>query len=371
MEIEDSATLRALLDGGHSLHGARLQGIDLTECAPALLARSDLRGLVVLGGRASVDVVQHLVRAGAVVFPAVHDAPVDVYRSRLYTPEELYTGLADGYDRTPDALAYAWSQDGTLVGDPYVAVLRSLHDDSMEDALDELLEGRRVVGVMGGHGVGRGSADYADAARLGHDLAGLGLVVATGGGPGAMEAANLGAASPGREALETALAQLATVPGFVPSVSDWAGVALAARAGWPVAAAPTSIGIPTWFYGHEPPNVFAQAIAKFFSNALREDLLLARCTAGVVVLPGAAGTVQEVFQLATRLYYAAPGDTVPLVLVGRRCWTEELPVWPLLQALGVGREMGGRLHLVDDVADVADLLRETPRVVASTTRERS
>lgn len=359
MEIEDLPTLTALLDDGHSLHGVRVQGVDLDACAERLLARSDLHGLVVLGGAMAPPLVRHLVGAGAVVFPTVHDSPVDVYRSRLYSPEELYAGIERGYDETPDALAYAWSQDASLVGDPYVAVLRSLHDDSMEDALDDLLADRRVVGIMGGHGVDRGTARYAEAAHLGRALAAYGLVVATGGGPGAMEAANLGAACPDDATLEAALRRLATVPSFRPEVSPWARVALEVRDGFGAPDAVTSIGIPTWFYGHEPPNAFAQAIAKFFSNALREDLLLARCTAGVVVLPGAAGTVQEVFQLTTRLYYAAEGETVPLVLVGREHWTQTLPVWPLLQALGHGREMGDRIHLVDDIADVPELLRES------------
>ena len=49
---------------------------------------------------------------------------------------------------------------------------------------------------MGGHAAQRGDAEYADAARLGHAL-GAHHVVATGGGPGAMEAANLGVL-PGR-----------------------------------------------------------------------------------------------------------------------------------------------------------------------------
>ena len=44
---------------------------------------------------------------------------------------------------------------------------------------------------MGGHALVRGEPAYADAARLGA-LLGRTHVVATGGGPGAMEAANLG-----------------------------------------------------------------------------------------------------------------------------------------------------------------------------------
>jgi predicted Rossmann-fold nucleotide-binding protein len=118
-----------------------------------------------------------------------------------------------------------------------------------------------------------------------------------------------------------------------------------------------SLGVPTWFYGHEPPNVFAEGIAKYFSNAVREDGLLARSNAGVLVMPGAAGTVQEIFQLATRLYYAGPDVTPPpLVLIGVDHWVDTLPVWPLLRALGQGRGMADRLHLVDDAQEAAAIV---------------
>jgi hypothetical protein len=162
--------------------------------------------------------------------------------------------------------------------------------------------------------------------------------------------------------LADALGRLAAVPSFRPDVAPWAQVALAVRdeivrAGR--ARAVTSVGIPTWFYGHEPPGVFCDGIAKYFSNAIREDGLLARCTAGLVVLEGAAGTVQEVFQAATRLYYAAPGHEPlpPMVLVGERHWRERVPVWAGLQALARGRPMEAALHLVDDIAEVPTLLR--------------
>jgi hypothetical protein len=64
--------------------------------------------------------------------------------------------------------------------------------------------------------------------------------------------------------------------------------------------------------------------------------------------------VQEVFQMATRLYYEVDGPPRPLVLVGREHWTTTLPVWPLLQALGRGRSMAGGLHLVDTVPEAVD-----------------
>nr|WP_238449112.1 hypothetical protein [Micromonospora sp. 4G55] len=46
---------------------------------------------------------------------------------------------------------------------------------------------------MGGHAVPRGSVPYRMAAVLGWELARADRLVVTGGGPGVMEAANLGA----------------------------------------------------------------------------------------------------------------------------------------------------------------------------------
>ena len=46
----------------------------------------------------------------------------------------------------------------------------------------------------------------------------------------------------------------------------------------------------------EPISLFASHIAKYFSNSIREDGLLAVATAGIVFAPGGAGTMQEIFQ---------------------------------------------------------------------------
>ena len=114
--------------------------------------------------------------------------------------------------------------------------------------------------------------------------------------------------------------------------------------------------MPTWHYGHEPPNPFATHIAKYFANAPREAVLLEACSAGIVFLPGAGGTVQEIFQDACENYYADESSMAPMVLVGRHHWTEELPAWPLLRALARGRAMEDHIHLVDTVEEaVAEL----------------
>ena len=172
--------------------------------------------------------------------------PVDAYRSALYTADELYGGLEDGYRATLDGRAYAWSQMPGVR--PDAAVAQALHDAAVEEALDDLVAGRRVVGVMGGHAAERGTPAYREAAELGRALARDGALVATGGGPGAMEAVNLGAAMAGHAdaALDEAIAALAAVPSFRPSVDRWAAVAMAVRARWP---GDGGLGIPTWAYG--------------------------------------------------------------------------------------------------------------------------
>jgi len=361
-EIESLPELHAALESGGSLAGLRLQDLDLTGHEQALLARTDLAGVVVLGGRLSPGLDAHLRTHGALVFPTDPHAPVNPYRATLYHPRDLYAGLAEhGYDATPDARAHRWSRRGADRHDAFATLLRAIHDDSVSDALDEVVHALPTVGVMGGHALARGTARYAGAALLGQRLAAAGLAVVTGGGPGAMEAANLGAFAPDETTVSDAVQRLAAVPSFVPDVGAWAQLALQVRDELvpvgSVRARVTSIGIPTWFYGHEPPNVFCDGIAKYFSNALREDGLLARSTAGLVVLEGAAGTVQEIFQAATPLYYSRAGATLPVVvLVGARHWTRVVPVWPALTALASGRAMAEHLHLVDSVEEAAEVV---------------
>lgn len=282
-----------------------------------------------------------------------HLPGLDVHRTTLYSPAELYDRAA--YADSFDARAFTWAR--TTCG-PAEALAEVLHDQAVDTALAAWVRGRSLVGVMGGHAADRGTAGYVDAARLGA-LLGRAHVVATGGGPGAMEAANLGGrfattSIDAPEALEEALGRVAVVPSFRPSIDAWVA---AARHAAELAPEPrASLGVPTWHYGHEPPNVFATSVAKYFRNALREAILLQVCDAGIVFLPGAGGTVQEIFQDACENYYATEASVAPMVLVGRDYWTTHFPAWPLLRALARGRAMEAHVHLVDTVEEAAALI---------------
>ena len=362
LEVESLESFdRLVADGARSMHGWHLQSLDLRGRREPLKSL-DPQGAIFLGCSFDDGVEESLRGRGALIFPKLEKVPFDPYRGRLYTPQELYAGVEEArYEDTLDARVYQWSirpgqrhrLDATLAA--------ALHDHSIGDALEELTRselclGRTMVGVMGGHAASRASAGFTEAALLGRLLARNGRVVATGGGPGTMEAANLGAylSAADETDFQQALADLAVVPGFRPSVSAWARTAAAVVERHPDGT--PSLGIPTWFYGHEPPNFFATHIAKYFANAIREAVLLELCNGGIIFLPGSGGTVQEIFQDACENYYGAPETITPMVLVGQEHWLRRFPAWPLLQSLAAGRRMENRIFLVDNVEEALAVL---------------
>lgn len=186
------------------------------------------------------------------------------------------------------------------------------------DALGDYLEGKTPIGIMGGHKLSRTSQEYRKVVYLARTLARLGFVVVTGGGPGAMEAANLGAYMMEHtdEDVEEALKILSV--GNDRFQFEYLNVEAAdnvlKRFGMPTHM--PSLGVPTYKYGHEPSNRFATWQAKFFSNALREADLLDICSGGIIYTRGSAGTRQEIFQAACTDFYADDKMCFPMV----RCW---------------------------------------------------
>ena len=253
------------------------------------------------------------------MLPVLDDVPVDPYRSRLYTADELYD--TPSYERSYDARAYAWSQQPGRPGrharpDPARPRDRRRARGLGVDAPPGRRDGRaRRLPRPTTRTLDGGPARATGSART--------LTVATGGGPGAMEAVNLGArlAGEGAEAVDEAVHLLAKAPpSFRPSVDAWLAPArdgprrrLRARA-TPSASRPGTTA--TSRATCSPPRSPSTS-----RNPTREAILLEVCDAGIVFLPGAAGTVQEVFQDACENYYADETSVAPMVLVGRTYWT--------------------------------------------------
>ncbi|MDO5735231.1 MAG: LOG family protein [Propionibacteriaceae bacterium] len=354
-EIETLSQFDAAVGSGFDLARAVVQSLDLRG-REEVLALCRVDAAMFMGCELGAVAADDLRSRGALLFPRIPDSPLDPYRASLYRAINLYDTMPGGtYAESFDAIAYAWTRTCGEVSTLGKTLVAALHDHAISDALNEYIEGlgpQQVVGIMGGHAMARGSAEYERTAALGMSLAEAGFLVASGGGPGAMEAANLGArlAPHGSDALAEALEMLARVPSFRPSIDDWVRVAFDVKSKF--AGGADTLGVPTWFYGHEPPNAFATRIAKYCSNAVREATLLDLCRGGLIFLPGAAGTVQELFQAVTGNYYAVdPGSITPLVLVGVEQWNETLPAWPLLRSLASGRPMEKSIALVETVEE--------------------
>ncbi len=345
-----------------------IQGIDLCGRTDEIVAAS-CSGTTFLGAALTDVALRHVHEVGAVVFPRFNDLPFDPYRPCLYGQRELLQGWVPGdtsgshsFEEALDTRIYRWAARyprGAHL--PVVhALARRLHDHAVDDALrDHLCQRPGVVAIMGGHGLTRTDPNYRTITELGWSLTNNGYHVATGGGPGAMEAANLGAwlSTHPESAIELALHQLSTAV-------DFADTDRYLTAGLEVCETFTdggeSLAVPTWFYGHEPTNQFATHVAKYFANSIREDGLLAIAGHGVVFAPGSAGTVQEIFQDATQNHYGVFGAVSPMVLLGRDYWNQTLPAEQLLRELAGNRLYAGMIATADSADEALRWISDHP-----------
>jgi len=367
-EIHDLAEFDAYIGRVHSLDGVVVQGVDLGERADVIRSVSCVGGTF-LGCRLTGDALESVIDGGAVVFPHLPEIPFDPYRPHLYAHGELLGGWNPSVDGsfhadTLDSRIYRWAASHPK-GQPLPvldALAQRLHDHAIDDALgDHLVHHPDVVAVMGGHSMLRTDPEYAVVSELGREMTREGWHVATGGGPGAMEAANLGAwlAAYPDGALAEALDLLSSEADFH-RADDYLRVGSAVLDRFPDGA--ESLAVPTWFYGHEPTNQFATHVAKYFANSIREDGLLAIATRGVVFSPGSAGTTQEVFQDATQNHYAVFGTVSPMVFLDSHFWSEQLPAEALLRTLAGDRPYGALIGSADTAHEAMRFLREHPPV---------
>ena len=324
--------------------------------------------------------------------------PFPTSPQRLYAPADLYEGFDPGRPGSLaasfDARVSAWLTHGDLPPrklSTAETIAARLHDTAIDRLVAALvMQHRPSVAMMGSHSIGRDHPAYLQFARIARELRRRAYLVISGGGPGLMEAANFGAflGPCPDEALAEALEILKQAPVYEDGEA-WVAAAAEARAFalrrmpdgdpdaiWTTPAPPAaySLGLPTWYYSKEWPNLFASHLGKYFFNSLREDGLVSVATAGIIFGMGEAGTVQEVFQNASLNYYREGGKPpTPMVFVGCDYWStapsggpladrgvEALskPVLPLIRAMAAeaGAPFTGAVQTYDSVEEVVEAI---------------
>lgn len=311
------------------------------------------------------------------IFEYLKSVPFDVSRSTLYTAAELYEGFSpessESYGNCFDAQVYSqYISKGKQTNDFYESMARTLHDHGIYAAVGEFFRVHdylHCVGVMGGHALLRTDSKYIQIVFLSKRLTELGFFMLSGGGPGAMEATHLGAWMAGYtdDEVKDALRIMAIAPSF--NDSHWLSTAFEVIRKYPQNKY-VSLGIPSWLYGHEPSTPFATHIAKFFDNSIRENLVLTLPFGGVIYTPGSAGTMQEIFQDAVQNHYLSYGFSSPMIFLGTEFWTEEIPIFPLLQQLmEKGKYKNLCLALTDDSDVVVQKLIDFQNYVKDHSKE--
>ncbi len=173
-----------------------------------------------------------------------------------------------------------------------------------------------AISVFGSARTPEGSPEYEAGVRIGRALVEAGFGVITGGGPGAMEAANRGATEAG-------------------GVSVGLGIEL-----------PFEQGL----------NPYVDIGVNFRYFFVRKTMFV-KYAQGFVVLPGGLGTLDECFEALT-LVQTKKVTRFPIVLFGSAYW-KGLVDWLTNTLIAEGKASAHDLdlfHLTDDIDEVIDLV---------------
>jgi predicted Rossmann-fold nucleotide-binding protein len=263
------------------------------------------------------------------------ERPYDVRPQRLYTRDDLMQGWRPGGDHsmTLDGRIYAYVKaHGGRAPDIEEGMAQCTHDHFIDVALAKFLMriGRPVVGVMGGSGTLATDPNYRRVVHLASSLTERGYLVVCGGGLGIMEAANLGAylTHRSRTQRDDVVDELGATTPWTTEPAGYMRTADGIRERFAPGA--ESLAIPAWVNAGEPISQFASHIAKYFSNSIREDGMLAVATAGIVFAPGGAGTMQEIFQDAAQNAYRTFGRS-PMAFLDTQHYCAATGLYPALQ----------------------------------------
>jgi uncharacterized protein (TIGR00730 family) len=176
--------------------------------------------------------------------------------------------------------------------------------------------GQPGVTIFGSARVPRDSPDYAQARELGCLLAQAGFAVITGGGPGAMEAANRGAREAGG----------------------------------------LSVGFNVELPHEQAPNPYLD-IELTFRHFYARKTMLVKAAEGLVLCPGGFGTLDELFE-ALVLIQTGKVIHFPVVLLGSEHWHGLLKWWDerLLTERMISPEDVELVVLTDDPAEAVETI---------------
>jgi hypothetical protein len=239
IEIESLEEFDQYLKDKQSLANVVFQSLDLMAYAETL-KNYKLTNTVFLGCRLTPDTLTYILDMGGLVFPPLTYVPYNAYQNHLYSPDKLMgeyqVGVTGSYQNTLDGRVYDhYVKNGK---DHPASILETLaqrlHDHAITDALEELIDGRKVVAIMGGHSLKRSDPNYIKVARISGELTRRGYLMTSGGGPGAMEATHLGAwfAYRSQAELEDAVEILAAAPIYKP-MEQWLDTAFAVKQKYP------------------------------------------------------------------------------------------------------------------------------------------
>jgi uncharacterized protein (TIGR00730 family) len=222
--------------------------------------------------------------------------------------------------RTPDEEVIA-AQTSSVVHEISDATRVARMSEELAMGIRELQGVRRAVSVFGSARTAPGSAEYDLARETGRRLGEAGFSVITGGGPGAMEAAHLGARDAGAQTIGLNI----DLPFEVPA-ERWVDLSL------------------DFHY--------------FFCR----KVMFVRYANAFVVLPGGFGTLDELFE-ALCLIQTQKIRSFPVILVGTAFWSG-LVNWLRELAAGDGKISAADLDMFCVTDDLDEVVERVERAAA-------